>query len=82
MQIVDKSLRLGAQLHERAALAAQTLLALLLVVYISAIGVAAGALLVAVDAFKPNRRLAWVLKVLIIGAATAALLNRLLAFLA
>jgi hypothetical protein len=63
-------------------LAAQTLPALLLVVYISAIGVAAGALLVAVDAFEPNRRLAWVLKVLIIGTATAALLNRLLNFLA
>jgi hypothetical protein len=58
------------------------LLALLLVVYISAIGVAAGALLFAVDAFAPNRRLAWVLKVLIIGTATAALLNRLLNFLA
>ena len=58
------------------------LAALLLVVYISAIGVAAGALLFAVDAFEPNRRLAWVLKVLIIGTATAALLNRLLNFLA
>ena len=63
-------------------MAAQTLLALLLVVYISAIGVAAGALLFAVDAFEPNRRLAWVLKVLIIGAAAAALLNRLLDFVA
>jgi hypothetical protein len=63
-------------------LAAQTLLALLLVVYISAIGVAVGALLFAVDAFEPNRRLAWVLKVLIIGTAAAALLNRLLNFLA
>ena len=63
-------------------MAAQTLLPLLLVVYISAIGVAAGALLFAVDAFEPNRRLAWVLKVLIIGTATAALLNRLLNFLA
>ena len=63
-------------------MAAQTLLALLLVVYISAIGVAAGALLFAVDAFEPNRRLAWVLKVLITGTATAALLNRLLNFLA
>ena len=79
MQIVDNSSR---QLLERAALAAQTLLALLLVVYISAIGVAVGALLFAVDAFEPNRRLAWVLKVLIIGTAAAALLNRLLNFLA
>jgi hypothetical protein len=58
------------------------LLALLLVVYSGAIGVAAGILLFAVDAFEPNRRLAWVLKVLIIGAAAAALLNRLLDFVA
>ena len=58
------------------------LVALLLVVYIGAIGVAAGVLLVAIEAFEPNRRLAWVLKVLIIGAAAAALLNRLLNFLA
>ena len=58
------------------------LLALLLVVYSGAIGVAAGVLLVAIEAFEPNRRLAWVLKVLIIGAAAAALLNRLLNFLA
>ena len=63
-------------------MAAKTLPALLLVVYISAIGVAAGALLFAGDAFEPNRRLAWVLKVLIIGTAAAALLNRLLNFLA
>ena len=63
-------------------MAAHTLLALLLAVYISAIGVAVGALLFAVDAFEPNRRLAWVLKVLIIGTAAAALLNRLLNFLA
>ena len=56
--------------------------ALLLVVYSGAIGVAAGILLFAVDAFEPNRRLAWVLKVLIIGAAAAALLNRLLDFVA
>ena len=58
------------------------LAALLLVVYISAIGVAAGALLVAVDAFEPNRPFAWVFKVLIIGAAAAAVLNRLLNFVA
>ena len=58
------------------------LLALLLVVYIAAIGVAVGVLLLAIEAFEPNRRLAWVLKVLIIGAAAAALLNRLLNFLA
>jgi hypothetical protein len=63
-------------------LAAQMLLALLLVVYSGALGVAAGILLFAVDAFEPNRRLAWVLKVLIIGAAAAALLNRLLDFVA
>jgi len=63
-------------------LAAQMLLALLLVVYSGAIGVAAGVLLVAIEAFEPNRRLAWVLKVLITGTATAALLNRLLNFLA
>ena len=63
-------------------MAAQMLLALLLVVYSGAIGVAAGVLLVAIEAFEPNRRLAWVLKVLIIGAAAAALLNRLLNFLA
>ena len=63
-------------------MAAQTLLALLLVVYISAIGVAVGALLFAVDAFEPNRRLAWVFKALIIGAAAAAVLNRLLDFVA
>ena len=63
-------------------MAAQTLPALLLVVYSGAIGVAAGILLFAVDAFEPNRRLAWVLKVLIIGAAAAALLNRLLDFVA
>jgi hypothetical protein len=43
------------------------LVALLLVVYIGAIGVAAGA---------------WVLKVLIIGASAAAVLNRLLDFVA
>jgi hypothetical protein len=55
------------------------LLALLLVVYIGAIGVAAGVLLIAIEAFEPNRRLAWVLKVLITGAATAAVLNRFLA---
>ena len=73
---------MGAATLRGLKLAAQTLLALLLVVYISAIGVAAGALLFAVDAFEPNRRLAWVLKVLIIGTATAALLNRLLNFLA
>ena len=63
-------------------MAAQMLVALLLVVYIGAIGVAAGVLLVAIEAFEPNRRLAWVLKVLITGTATAALLNRLLNFLA
>jgi hypothetical protein len=63
-------------------LAAQTLVALLLVVYIGAIGVAAEVLLVAIEAFEPNRRLAWVLKVLIIGAAAAAVLNRLLYFVA
>ena len=63
-------------------MAAQTLLALLLVVYISAIGVAAGVLLVAIEAFEPNRRLAWVFKALIIGAAAAAVLNRLLDFVA
>ena len=73
---------MGAATLRGLKLAAQTLLALLLVVYISAIGVAAGALLFAVDAFEPNLRLAWVLKVLIIGTATAALLNRLLNFLA
>jgi hypothetical protein len=73
---------MGAATLRGLKLAAQTLLALLLVVYISAIGVAAGALLFAVDAFEPNRRLAWVLKVLITGTATAALLNRLLNFLA
>jgi hypothetical protein len=53
------------------------LLALLLLVYIAAIGVAAGGLLVAIERFEPNRRLAWVLKVLIIGTAAAAVLNRL-----
>jgi len=73
---------MGAATLRGLKLAAQTLLALLLVVYISAIGVAAGALLFAVDAFEPNRRLAWVLKVLIIGAAAAAVLNRLLDFVA
>ena len=73
---------MGAATLRGLKLAAQTLLALLLVVYISAIGVAVGALLFAVDAFEPNRRLAWVLKVLITGTATAALLNRLLNFLA
>jgi hypothetical protein len=36
-------------------------------------------LVVAIEAsFEPNRRLAWVLKVLIIGAAAAAVLNRLI----
>ena len=63
-------------------MAAQMLVALLLVVYIGAIGVAAGVLLVAIEAFEPNRRLAWVLKVLITGAAAAAVLNRLLDFVA
>ena len=63
-------------------MAAQMLVALLLVVYIGAIGVAAAVLLVAIEAFEPNRRLAWVLKVLIIGAAAAAVLNRLLDFVA
>ena len=58
------------------------LLALLLAVYIAAIGFAAGILLVAIEAFETNRRLAWVLKVLIIGAAAAAVLNRLLDFVA
>jgi hypothetical protein len=58
------------------------LVALLLVVYIGAIGVVAGALFVAVERFEPNRQLAWVLKVLIMGAAAAALLNRLLNFVA
>jgi hypothetical protein len=58
------------------------LLALLLIVYIGAIGVAAGILLVAIEAFEPNRRLAWMLKVLIIGAAAAAMLSRLLDFVA
>jgi hypothetical protein len=53
------------------------LLALLLLAYIAAIGVAAGGLLVAIERFEPNRRLAWVLKVLIIGTAAAAVLNRL-----
>ena len=47
-------------------MAAQMLVALLLVVYIGAIGVAAGVLLVAIEAFEPNCRLALVLKVLII----------------
>jgi hypothetical protein len=56
------------------------LVALLLVVYIAAIVVAAGVLLVATEAFEPNRRMAWVLKVLIIGAAAAAVLNRLFDF--
>ena len=73
---------MGAATLRELKLAAQTLLALLLVVYISAIGVAAGALLFAVDAFEPNRRLAWVLKVLIIGTAAAAVLKRLLDFVA
>ena len=63
-------------------MAAQMLLALLLLVYIAAIGVAAGGLLVAIERFEPNRRLAWVLKVLITGAAAAAVLNRLLDFVA
>jgi hypothetical protein len=58
------------------------LLDLLLVVYIGAIGVAAGALFVAIERFEPNRRLAWVLKVLIIGTAAAAVLKRLLDFVA
>jgi hypothetical protein len=58
------------------------LLALLLVVYVGAIGVAVGVLLVAIEAFEPNRRLAWVLKLLIIGAAAAAVMNRLLDFVA
>ena len=58
------------------------LLALLLAVYIAAIGFAAGILLVAIEAFEPNRRLAWMLKVLIIGAAAAAVLSRLLDFVA
>ena len=58
------------------------LLALLLAVYIAAIGFAAGILLVAIEAFETNRRLAWVLKVLIIGAAAAAVLSRLLDFVA
>jgi hypothetical protein len=58
------------------------LLALLLVVYIAAIGVAVGVLLLAIEAFEPNRRLAWVLKVLIMGAAAAAVLNQLLNFVA
>jgi hypothetical protein len=58
------------------------LLDLLLVVYIGAIGVAAGALFVAIERLEPNRRLAWVLKVLIIGTAAAAVLNRLLDFVA
>ena len=58
------------------------LLALLLLVYIAAIGVAAGGLLVAIERFEPNRRLAWVLKVLITGAAAAAVLIRLLNFVA
>jgi hypothetical protein len=43
---------------------------------------AAGLLLVAIEAFEPNRRLAWVFKALIIGAAAAAVLNRLLDFVA
>ena len=73
---------MGAATLRGLKLAAQTLLALLLVVYISAIGVAVGALLFAVDAFEPNRRLAWVLKVLIMGAAAAAVLNQLLNFVA
>ena len=63
-------------------MAAQMLLALLLVVYSGAIGVAAGVLLVAIEAFETNRRLAWVLKVLIIGTAAAAVLKRLLDFVA
>ena len=63
-------------------MAAQMLVALLLVVYIGAIGVAAGVLLVAIEAFEPNRRLAWVLKVLIMGAAATAVSNRLLYFVA
>jgi hypothetical protein len=58
------------------------LLDLLLIVYSVAIGYAAGVLLVAIEAFEPNRRLAWVLKVLIIGTAAAAVLNRLLDFVA
>jgi hypothetical protein len=58
------------------------LLDLLLIVYSVAIGYAAGVLLVAIEAFEPNRRLAWVLKVLIMGAAAAAVLNRLLNFVA
>ena len=63
-------------------MAAQTLVALLLVVYIGAIGVAAEVLLVAIEAFETNRRLAWVLKVLIVGAAASAVLSRLLNFVA
>ena len=55
---------------------------LLFVVYIGAVGVAAGVLLVAIEAFEPNRRLAWVLKVLIMGAAATAVSNRLLYFVA
>jgi hypothetical protein len=58
------------------------LLDLLLIVYSVAIGYAAGVLLVAIESFEPNRRLAWVLKVLIMGAAAAAVLNRLLNFVA
>jgi hypothetical protein len=58
------------------------LLALLLAVYIAAIGFAAGILLVAIEAFETNRRLAWVLKVLIVGAAASAVLSRLLNFVA
>jgi len=73
---------MGAATLRGLKLAAQTLLALLLVVYIGAIGVAAAVLLLAIEAFEPNRRLAWVLKVLIIGAAAAAVLNRLLDFVA
>jgi hypothetical protein len=58
------------------------LLALLLVVYIAAIGFAAGVLLVTIERLEPNRLLARLLKVLIMGAAAAAVLNRLFDFAA
>jgi hypothetical protein len=54
------------------------LLAPLYVVYIAAIGFAAGIVLVAIERFEPNRLLARLLRVLITGAAVVAVLNRLL----
>jgi hypothetical protein len=58
------------------------LLIFLLVVYIAATGFAAGLLLLAIDRFEPNRLLARVLKALIVAAAAAAVINRLLYFAA